>query len=280
MRKYLHANGNCSTAQWYDHVSAGNPVDPPGDGDYADLNGYTLTMDIAVFPASGTLSNLESPAKSGRLSVDLNSVGNRIINAGTIRAGSNPSNFINITGTTYILTINAQQIIGGTNSGNLCVQNNNAATVNINCPWIIGGGAISAAHAIQNQSTGIINIVGNVHGGAGSNYGVNNLSTGTINITGNVAGSEYTKDGIGVNNYSTGQINLTGNLIYKTAIPYSGVATGLIITAGSQYYVRIGNMKFPQELSGLQVLKGVRHGDLTGMLSPASPFRRSKNRFV
>ncbi|MEN6387121.1 MAG: hypothetical protein ABFD79_18230, partial [Phycisphaerales bacterium] len=57
-------------------------------------------------------------------------------------------------------------------------------------------------------------------------------------------------------------------------------ATGLIITAGSQYFVQIGNIKFPQQLQSAQVLKGVRHGDLMGMLAPASPFRRSKNRFV
>ena len=221
--------GNWSdTATWIGGVV-------PGNGDTADCNGLVIVMDIGTIPATGTLLALTSPATAGQLTVNLAAVGARTINATTIQAGT-VVGFIKVSGTAYTLTINCDNLYGGSGA---------------------------SAWGVWNTSTGAVTVNGNVTGGsAGTAYGIYNGGTGTITIIGNtIGGSNMTAYGIW--NNSTGVVTITGNLIFSNyAPPYVGYRP--VLTAGSQYYIEMAGIKFPQQLLAHQVLADVNHGGLMG----------------
>jgi hypothetical protein len=84
--------------------------------------------------------------------------------------------------------------------------------------YIVGNvtnGTVTGSVAVNNTSTGTLNITGNVIGGSGAGSGVNqgaalNTSTGTLNITGNVTGGGASFSQ-GANNGSTGTLAIIGN---------------------------------------------------------------------
>ncbi len=81
--------------------------------------------------------------------------------------------------------------------------------------YIVGnltGGSVSSAYALNNNSSGTINITGNVTAGAGgAASGIVNSGSGIINVTGNVTGGSGTSS-FGINGFGTGAINITGNV--------------------------------------------------------------------
>ena len=109
------------------------------------------------------------------------------------------------------LTANVTNATGSTQN-NPCVRFTSASPASAT---IVGNltatGGSSNAHAVQNSSTGTLNITGNVTGGsAQTSNGVVNTTTGTVNITGNCTGGTF-GNCWAVNN-TNGQIVVTGNV--------------------------------------------------------------------
>jgi len=175
----------------------------------------------------------------------------------------------------YTITMDVNTIpVGGGSLAVLKATSIGQLTVNLNA---IGNQTINAT-TIQagTKITGLISVTGTIYtliidcgisgtitgGPAATAYGVNNTSTGTIYITGNIIGGNYIT-AYGVRNGSTGIINITGNLIFSNyTTPYMGYRPTL--TAGSQYYIQIAGITFPQQLLDHQVLANVNHGGLIG----------------
>ncbi|MCJ7778639.1 MAG: hypothetical protein MUP16_10030 [Sedimentisphaerales bacterium] len=234
----------------------------PTDGCSADCNGRIIVMDVNTIPTTGTLLSLISPATAGQLTVDLNSVDNRIINATTITAGTNTTGLINVSGSTYTLVINGN-VTGGSSASASGIYNTATGASTITITGNITGGTTLTTYGFNNISAGTVNITGNIVGGSSTARGIYNNSTGAITITGNVTGGS-TLTANGIYNISTGIITITGNLIFDVAAPYTGYLPTW--TVGSQYYVQFAGIKCPQQLSATQVLAGILHGDITGTL--------------
>lgn len=132
-------------------------------------------------------------------------------------------------------------IVGNISSNNtaiavpVAVFHNGTGTLNIigNCLSGINNGTDASNGYIDNSSTGIINIRGDITGGSATVFGIDNNSTGTINITGNVfAGLGATAVYISVG----GNINIIGNLIGQnnvTALVNNGTTTTNIFVSGN-----------------------------------------------
>jgi hypothetical protein len=105
------------------------------------------------------------------------------------------------------VTLTANVFVGSV-AGAICVNfsgvSGNTASIVGNCT----GGSNNAA-AVQNSSTGVLNITGHCTGGTAT-PGAQNFSTGVINITGNCTGGSGAS-AFGAQNFSTGVINITGN---------------------------------------------------------------------
>jgi hypothetical protein len=87
--------------------------------------------------------------------------------------------------------------------------------------YIVGnctGGTVSTAIAVNNTSTGTLNITGNCTGGSGAtSVAANNNSSGILNITGNCfAGSASSS--MGAYNQSTGILNITGATLVSVVV--------------------------------------------------------------
>jgi hypothetical protein len=120
---------------------------------------------------------------------------------------------------------------GGTVSTARAVNNSSTGTLNItgNC----SGGSVQGAYGANNNSTGVLNITGNCTGGTGGSS-VFAAASGTLNITGNaLAGSSSNSHGI--QNQSTGTVNLIGNSTGGTiggAFGCLNFSTGIINITG------------------------------------------------
>jgi hypothetical protein len=243
----------------------------PGNGDTADLNGKTMTLDITTVPATGTLLGITSAASGGSITIALDTLGSTTINATTISAGS--VSMIVVSGTTgNTLTINGD-IIGGDNNGDWsqrgAIRHNGTGSIVIN-------GDVSAytavanqgytCHGIYNTSTGSITITGDVTGGRYYNYGIYGTSTGTITVTGNVTGGTSVLS-FGIYNQGGANVTLNScNLVSGSGcIPYAGKPPDWNITTHANYtqlYADLdgaGNTltKFIVELAASNVKKGV-----------------------
>jgi len=97
---------------------------------------------------------------------------------------------------------------------------------------ITATGGASNAHAVQNSSTGTLNITGNVTGGsAQTSNGVVTTTSGTINITGNCTGGT-SGNCFAVNN-TNGQIVVTGNVTGGSATAAVGFPSGISNDTGT-----------------------------------------------
>jgi hypothetical protein len=87
-------------------------------------------------------------------------------------------------------------VIGGNGTNSRGILNNSSGTVNIRGRVLGGYSAIRipGAYGIENRSSGLITVLGDVYGAQGVNsYGIiNNSSSGVIQITGNVSGFSTT----------------------------------------------------------------------------------------
>jgi hypothetical protein len=150
-------------------------------------------------------------------------------------------NFIHTSPTLFISSLTTGQsftIVGNINTGTAIGQaaciNNSSGTINVIGNVLANGNGTAG---IRNSSTGTVNIVGSVTGGNDVNgYGASNLSAGTINITGNViaGGGTPSSPNYGANNASTGTLNITGNANASAQCPaVNNASTGTLTIIGA-----------------------------------------------
>ena len=132
------------------------------------------------------------------------------------------------------MTVTVTNVAAGSSTGPV-IYNSVSATIAVNGTNIANTGSFPA---IQNATTGIINITANITGGFSGGYAALNSSTGTINVVGTASGSDNCA---AISNASTGTVNVTtlagntygpGNVVGKTAQP------GIINTAGGTCNVK------------------------------------------
>jgi hypothetical protein len=193
---YLQTSQNWSTSTWYDAASGGNVL--------AGLPGVNDTIIVTTTKI---------------LTIDTN---NNPINVTAITGSG--------TGTIAIdaaardgLTITAGSITGGT--GGVLITITGVGTINFNVPQITGGG--SGNYIMTNADGAIVNISGSVTS-TSSGHGINNITTGIINIGGNVLENGL----VGATNSGTGTINVAGNVTATLSSALSNDSTGTINVSG------------------------------------------------
>jgi hypothetical protein len=188
----------------------------PDNGDEARLNGFTVVMDLATIPASGTLAALNAKngagaATAGKLTIDLSDglVGNRTINATAILSGTVP--FIVTSYATYSLTINGN-LTGGSATSATCVTT--AATTTLIINGSVSGGSASASSGVSAPNSAVTINNGTVTGGALAN-GVS-ITTGTSTLNNcTISGGSSSLATVGLM-ATTGTHTLNGcNLVYS-----------------------------------------------------------------
>ena len=158
----------------------------------------------------------EARASTGHtITIDVNTTCDEVSNAGT-------GIFTLASG----VTLTANVTTKSTTTSRICLKFTAASpavgTIVGNCT----GGTVSLGHAVDNTSTGTLNITGNCTGGSSSSFGARNFSTGIVNITGDcTAGSGSVA--IGIQNTSTGIVNVTGNAFGANGGSSAGVWNSL-----------------------------------------------------
>lgn len=281
------ADGNWSNpATW-----TGGSV--PGDGDTADLNGHTVTMDITTVPASGTLAGLVSPGTAGRLSLDMGGATNYTINADVITAGTKSGGLLYVTGAAAsgTLTINGDVTGGsGASAYGFLTSSTGDHVINGN----VAGGSGSASHgAYLNTTTGTLEINGDVAGGSGSGNGV--FHYGAVTVTGNVTGGSGAGaygvrvvtpgaslevvgnvqagtylNNWGVYNSGAGTVTITGNLI-NGAVEVAYAGGPFTWNAAADHYIDLtGGQRAAAEVDEDDLIEGVQNGQVTGVYHEAT----------
>jgi hypothetical protein len=118
-----------------------------------------------------------------------------------------------------------------------CLQFSSAAPAISNIVGNISTGSVNNSRAVNNGSSGTLNITGNCTGGTGtgttSSQAAANISTGTLNITGNCTGGS-SSSAFAANNASTGILNITGNCIGGSGAPGAiNSSTGTMLVVGT-----------------------------------------------
>ena len=235
---YPLANGNWSTvANWYSGGVAYGSLPLVGDDVYAD--GKTVTIDQNV-----TVANLYTTLRvGGTVAGVFNVVASGFtITANIIAGGTASFNYamvISATGTTTIIG-NVTAATSGTYGIGLQIS---AGTVNVTGNVLGGGsGTVNGTHGIAVINSSILNLVGNVTGGASSSgtYGIAFANTSRGVITGNSTG------GLGGNCFGINVASTLSNALVFNGLaissPYSGVvnaSTGTVTINGNQ--TAVGN---------------------------------------
>ena len=183
----------------------------------------------------------EARASTGHtVTIDVNTTCDEVSNAGTgiFTLASGVTLTANVVHKSTTVNRNLVQFTAASPAVGTIVGNVTSGTVSVN------------TGAVNNTSTGTLNITGNVTGGSGSQaYGANNASTGTLAITGNVAGANGGVS-FGANNASTGTLNITGNVTGGSGANAEGVRnngngtitiTGIAVGGTISSAVGVGN---------------------------------------
>lgn len=253
MAKNCYAQSNINySGTWYDQASGGGNVVTPEDGDTLCMQGWTITMDVARVPASGTLAAVtNSASSSGFFLVPLNSLGAEShIYATTMQGSNNASKqLFSITGDNN--TIHFHGDVYGTSETSVGGGYGLRVTATTNANVIVTGSVTGyGGHAIYSTAGAAITIHGNVNGSSqianqcgiyinttgasggltidngnvtagnkSASHGVRNGTSTNITITGSVIGS--TSAGNGVYNSSSGNVTITGDIVGGTTGAYA-----------------------------------------------------------
>jgi hypothetical protein len=202
-----------------------------------------------------------------------------------IRAGT--TTCLNVTATSGTLTLSGLRVTGGSAA---IAHGISAATSSDLASCILTGGNSSSAFALNNASTGTVNVsasctfIGNgtngfalnnastgtvnvsasctfTGGGASTGHALNNASTGTVNVSASCTftGGASTGLGGGLNNASTGTVNVSASCTFTgSGVPaLNNASTGTLIVTGSTFTasafntaVNIANTAADVRLSG------------------------------
>lgn len=205
-----------------------SPVVSAG-GFFAPISGSIIVATNGVTGSGSTgviVSNLSSPESA--------TINANITFAST---GSNTRSVINSGSGTLIINGNITNTTGTNNS--IVLLNSGTGTINLsgNCTGSAGPGGGLNFDAIQNVSSGIINVTGNVTGGGQlPSRGAVNTASGQINITGTVFGGAIQATyNFGALNTGSGFINVTGFLVPSFATALSNSSSGICEATGTVF---------------------------------------------
>lgn len=224
-------NGN-----WHDGATwTGGVV--PGPGDVAVLNGKAIAITQDV-----TCSEIRSDATGGATQGGTATVstGGLTITANLLLAGSvsgTPDLIVFDAVAPASLTVMAAALQGTTPASTYpCAVLRNQSTGTINITGNITGSA-SNRGVVRNAVSGTINVTGNVTPGPNGSvytYGIHNVSTGAISVIGNVVGGS-TQSGVAIYNASSGTVTVSGDVTggsHSTAYGIQNTAAGIVTING------------------------------------------------
>jgi len=222
------ATGNWSTlAQWQDDSSGSYVASTvlPGAADVAYANGFTTTLDIDVVVQELRTTTATNVNQGGLFDFGAgNNVTANIFSGNSICVRNNTANVKNITG----------NVVAGNQSFNGAVQNESTGTINLYGNGVGGNNSGGRCHAVLNVSSGTVNIYGNITGGnANTCAGIRNASSGVINIFG-IAGGGDVVGNVNPNSGAPGIMNDgVGSTTYVSLLRSSNTSAGATpISAG------------------------------------------------
>lgn len=228
---YNAASGNWSTAaNWKGGTNGDGTLPTSADDVYA--NGKAVTIDQNV-----TVNSLRTTAGTTAVaggSFTVSSTG-RTVAVGSIVTGSaNCLVFAGAGGTSMTLTISGTATGSLTTSGASAVRLNSTGTLNIT--GNVAGGSQSSSHGVQVSQAGTLAITGNATGGsATAANGVMIQAAATVSVSGTSTGGSIA-GAYGVNNNSTGTTtlaNVTGGSGAGSAYGGYNSSTGNMLTTGT-----------------------------------------------
>ena len=175
-----------------------------------------------------------------------------------------------------ILTGAANCFISNLTLGQTCsIVSNAAGGVTFNCHAIVNtnsgliqitgnmtGGAAgyggAGSYAVHNTGQGTVAINGDIFGGSGDSVGVNNAGSGTITATGSITGGSGL-NGYGIRNSSSGVLTLTGTVTAGSASLTYGAfnaSSGTMTIVGSAQATNLSPAIGSQGTSAVIILSG------------------------
>ena len=206
--RYAVAPGNWSnTSTWN-----GGTLPTSADDVYANL--FTVTIDTSPTVLSVQNGTATGVTTAGGTFVPTNGITLTCTSANGVICGAigSPPAITSSLTTGQSCTIIANLLSASGAAGN-AVNNASTGTVNI-IGNSTGSTANSAGVACLNSSTGTVNLTGNCTGGGQSTsaHGIQNAAGGTVNITGNCTGGTSLNGSSGASNSSIGIMNITGTI--------------------------------------------------------------------
>ena len=251
--RYAVANGSWSNTATWN----GGTLPTSADDVYSNNFTVNINQDITVLSINNSAS---TPAVAG---------GGYTININNITITSN----INYTPATCLIASQSGilTVIGNVTSVNVTtgifgISLNSTGTVNITGNITSGGG--TAGYALNNTSNGLFNITGNVTGGTGNNSrAIVNSNSSRINVTGIITGG-IGSGCIGILNSSTSTsaVIINGTCISSVSSAVENNSTGTVVINGTQTAVgTAGIYAINNSSAGIITI----NGDILGALSSA-----------
>jgi hypothetical protein len=188
--------------------------------DVLHSNNFAITVNVSTTVGEVRNDNANSATQGGSFTLS-----NGVTLTANVIGGAASAQCVIFAGTTGSSASIVGNITAG--SGNDAARNNSSGTLNVTGNLAATTG--SGWSAVANISTGTANITGNVTGGSvGNSCGLDNFSTGTANITGNVTGGSGATS-FGARNNSTGTLTITGSAFASnSAAGAQNLSTGIL----------------------------------------------------
>jgi hypothetical protein len=213
----------------------------PGVGDTARAaTGHTITITANV--ACDAITN--TATGNGRFVLNDGVTLTANVSPVTISSG-NTQNFVEFNSASPAQCYVVGDVVGfPQNSALHSIANNSSGTVNVTGN-VTGASVQSGVNtAIANIAGGIVNVTGNVTGTAA--VAIRNSNVGTIIVTGNVEGGTTSA---GIVNSSTGIIQVVGSFIASSAS--SAISSSSAVVRASGSFIYAANGRAPVSASGL-----------------------------
>ena len=215
----------------------------PGVGDTARAaTGHTITITANV-----TCDALTNTATGNGRFVINDGVTLQANISPVVISGGNSQNFVEFNSASPAQCYVVGDVIGfPQNSAFHSIANNSSGTLNVTGNVTGASMQSSGSAAIANLAGGIVNVTGNVTGTA--SCAIRNPAVGTIIVTGNVQAGTGTS-GHGIFNNSSGMIQVVGNFTASAALAAINAANATVRASGS--FIHAANGRAPVSAAGI-----------------------------